>query len=423
MLTLAGPSTCLGCGCTCDDIRVRVSGQRIIELQNACDLGRDWFLQGADPASGAKIEGKSTTVEAALDRAAQILVTAKAPILTGLKSLTIEAQRVAVALADELGAVIDSCDRADQARQQALARVGMITATLGEVKARADVVAFFDVDPIITHPRHLERYSVKPEGRFLTRQRKIIVTGMSNQTGASLFYPMKLEARLPVLSTLRALLRGARLDATRVAASTGLTLETLRDWASDLTNATYGALFFGSLYDSACIESLFLLVRDLNERTRFVAIGLGVPGNGTGAEAVLTWQAGYPSAVDFANGAPRSLVGDTSAGDRIARSESDAILTLGETRRQIPSDIPSIAIGPTAGSDRGSTVAIPSARPGIESVGTVARVDGVMLPLRPILTSHHFAEVNLLSLLLERVKGLKLKTVPQQSLAAETINS
>ena len=41
------------------------------------------------------------------------------------------------------------------------------------------------------------------------------------------------------------------------------------------------------------------LVRELNDVTRFVLLGLGRPGNLAGAEAALTWQSGYMQGVDY----------------------------------------------------------------------------------------------------------------------------
>ena len=42
-------TTCLGCGCACDDIVVVVDGDRIAEARNSCALGRAWFADGSVP--------------------------------------------------------------------------------------------------------------------------------------------------------------------------------------------------------------------------------------------------------------------------------------------------------------------------------------------------------------------------------------
>src|SRR5207247_5652488 len=43
-------ATCLGCGCTCDDITVVVRKDHIAEARNACALGAAWFGDGGLPA-------------------------------------------------------------------------------------------------------------------------------------------------------------------------------------------------------------------------------------------------------------------------------------------------------------------------------------------------------------------------------------
>lgn len=385
-------AVCLGCGCLCDDIAIG-PGE---DLTHACAMGRDWFLDTMPPSEAATIDARPTSLEAALEQASVLLFRAKAPIITGLKSLTIEAQRGAVALADHLGGLIDSSDSADSARQAALARVGVVTASLGEVKSRADVVVFFGVEPSDTHPRHRERYSVDPQGRFLTRPRTVIVVDVTAET------------RLAVIATLRAMLRNGRLDVARVQAATGLGYEQLLGWVSTMSKASYGAFFYGSDLDAATIESLFLLVRELNDRARFVTIGLGGPGNSPGAEAVLTWQTGYPSAVDLASGVPRSLIGDTSVRHRLDRGEADCLLVLGEgDPPPTGNGLPMIVIGPRATSQMAaSAVAIATGRPGIEVGGTVSRVDGVMLPLKPVKVSDLPGEAELLEVLLRKVQAL-----------------
>jgi formylmethanofuran dehydrogenase subunit B len=121
---------------------------------------------------------------------------------------------------------------------------------------------------------------------------------------------------------------------------------------------------------------------------------MGSPGNVAGAEAVLTWQSGYPSSVSWARGYPQSLPGATSVEGWLARGEADAALITGgadeaglsEPARAHLAGIPRVVIGPKAtASDPAAAVALASATPGIDAAGTMMRVDGVVLPLRPSL--------------------------------------
>src|SRR5262249_53183841 len=154
-----------------------------------------WFL--ADHGHGnrpiATIDGQPATLADAVARAATILKTARSPLILGLTQTTMETQALAVALADRLGATIDPGDSAaSEFLWSAIQRVGRVSATLGEVKDRADVVVFWGVDPTASHPRHTERYSVEPRGRFLPggrADRTVVFVDQGQDAGAALLSP------------------------------------------------------------------------------------------------------------------------------------------------------------------------------------------------------------------------------------------
>lgn len=399
--------TCLGCGCLCDDIRVVVVGGRVAEAGNACPIGRGWFL-APRPGAGhppSTIEGRAADLGSAAGRAAAILGRARAPVVWGLTGSTVEGVAAALEIADAIGAVVDLAGSAGRsARLGAFQRVGQVSATLGEVKDRADVVVFWGVDPLATHPRHWERYSVEPRGRFVPdgrAGRTVIAVDAANTAtaGASdLFVRLDPDRQGDALWALRALVRGLAIDPGRVEAATGLPFATLEDLAGRLARARYGAFFFSGESigrgrgGAWAAEGALLLVRDLNQGRRFVAIGMGGPGNPGGAEAVLGWQAGAPSAVDYGGGTPRHLPGEADLAARLAAGEVDAALIVADDPAlDLPpgllallDEVPTVVVAPGATAPgRPSAVAFDVARPGIESGGTVARVDGVMLPLRP----------------------------------------
>lgn len=405
-------ATCLACGCLCDDIRVEVDlgSNQIVEAQNACPIGRPWFL-APRPGEGhpaATIDGQPASIEQAVDRAAEILRAAKSPVIWGLSGTTIEAARSAVAIADRIGAVVDIAgplfEGAD--RLAAFQRIGQVSASLGEVKDRADVVVFWGSDPLVTHPRHWERYSVEPRGRFTPEGRNgrfvIVVDEKPTETSraSDLFLRYDPGRQAETLEALRALVKGIKLDPDRVERSTRMDFATLESLAGRLSAASYGAFFFGSdlnreLAGSRVYVALFSLVRDLNDGRRFVALELGQPGNPTGASAVLNWQAGAPQAVDFGLGHPRHLPGEATLFGKLDRGEVDAALIVADDpfrdfpvdhAMQLPRDA-TIRIAPGATQIAWPRIAFDVARPGLEAGGTVGRVDGVMLPLRPALST------------------------------------
>jgi formylmethanofuran dehydrogenase subunit B len=409
---LIEPVTCLACGCLCDDISVVQVGEHPTEARGACPIGREWLLRDrshADRYPVARIKGEPAGTDDAVTLAASLLTEAKAPIILGLTSSTCQTVAAALELAERIGAVIDIGDgRTLLPRILAYQRTGRISATLGEVKNRADVVVFWGADPVVTHPRHWERYSVEPRGRFVPDGRKgrtVIVIDCQHTVSAEqadLYIEIDEGRQFEVLWTLRALVRGVEIDPDRAWRSTGCHLDDLRRLASRLIAARYGAFFQGPLLSrgtmieaAAVIEAAHLLVRDLNHQTHFVTLGMGESGNAQGAEAVFTWQSGFPSSLDLGAGHPRSLPGVTSALDRLARDEADVAVIVGDVeidgfpssaRKQFRT-VSKIVIAPpdrVATELTESAVWMSAATPGLEEDGSVMRVDGVSLLLRPI---------------------------------------
>ncbi len=416
-------ATCLACGCLCDDLALVVESGRLVEARRACEKGQRHLLADRSARATrpqATIQGQPATREEALRQAEGLLSQASAPLVLGLTFATIEDQALAVALADRLGATLDPARSADTLpRLLALQRVGRVSATLGEVRNRADLVVFWGADPLTTHPRHLERYSVEPSGRFVPEgraDRQVLVIGPEGTPTASVVdqvLPIPEQGYLPALSVLRVLLRQARLDAEQVQSACGVSLTSLQELADRLRSARYGALFLGDgPASSACIEAALLLVRDLNEFTRFVTLNLGSPGNLTGAEAVLGWQAGSGRSTDFSRGIPRFLPQDASAEARLLSGSADAAVIvcddpsawLSEEARARLDQIPTLWIDPDATDPgRSVSVGIACAEPGVDAAGTVMRTDGVSLPLRPALPSSRPSASELLRALLDRL--------------------
>ena len=109
----------------------------------------------------------------ALIEAASILTKPRGSLLVYLgPDVTSQAQRAAVALADFLGAAVDSAT-SDAAAGGLLAaqRRGRATATLGEIRNRGDVLLFWGVDPNQRYPRFLSRYALEPAGTQIPKGR------------------------------------------------------------------------------------------------------------------------------------------------------------------------------------------------------------------------------------------------------------
>ncbi len=418
--TVIDPVTCLVCGCLCDDIAVVKQGENITAAGNACVLGTEWLLRDRllEPGKpAALIQGRPAEPAEAVELAARLLRKAHAPIIIGLGRSTNETVAAALELADRIGAVVEPGDsRSAAPRLLAFQRVGRVSATLGEVKNRADVVVFWGADPVVSHPRHWQRYSVEPRGRFTPDGRAgrtvIVVDQERTATAeqADFFLEIDSSRQFEVLWVLRALVRGVELDPNRVGALAGVDLPRLQELGGRLMAARYGAFFHGPLITqgtmteaAATLEAAYGLVRDLNRQARFVILGMGEPGNPQGAEAVLAWQTGFPTSVDLSAGFPRSLPGVTTASRRLGCGEADLALIVGpialeqlddNSRAQL-ARIPTVVIAPRDDADpwpAEPAVRCFAATPGLDDAGTVMRVDGVSLPLRAVRTSAHLTE-------------------------------
>ena len=110
------------------------------------------------------VEGRDAGEQAAIAAVARLLRGAKRPLVYLAPGLSCEAQRLAVGLADGCRASLDNVSSSTVA-QSVLAsqEIGRATATLGEVRNRADTVVLWDVDAT-RYPRLAERYAIDPVG-------------------------------------------------------------------------------------------------------------------------------------------------------------------------------------------------------------------------------------------------------------------
>jgi formylmethanofuran dehydrogenase subunit B len=413
---------CTVCGCVCDDLRLTVERGRITRAEGACALSEPWLLaQNSAHPPAALIEGRPASLEGALARAAELLRAARSPLIYGLSRSSTEGQRAAIALADSLGATVDTTASLCHAPSVvALQEAGESTCTLGEVKNRADLVVFWGSNPVESHPRHWERYSVLPAGEFVPRGRadRFVVVADVKRTAsaeaADLFLPVEPGRDFEALWTLRGLVRGVRPEPS---APTGAPPALLEDLARRMKACRFGIVFFGlglSLtgLGHRSVEALLRLVTDLNDFTRFYARRMRVQGDVAGADTVLAWQTGYPFSVNLARGYPRYNPGEFSANDLLGRGEADACLLVGsEGVAQFSPEalahlrrIPTVVLDhPTVEPAVPPTVRFTTAVYGVHRPGTAYRMDEVPVPLRAVLPTDYPTDAEVLEELRGRV--------------------
>ncbi len=398
--------TCLGCGCGCDDVTVSVTDGRIIDAAPICPIGRAWFGDGTVPAAIVR-ERQPVTIDEAINEAAAVLAEARSRCLVYLApDLSSEAQRAAIAVADLLGAAVD-CATSGTAATGLIAaqRRGRTGSTLGEIRNRGDVLLFWGVDPSDRYPRYLSRYALEPVGTQIPQGRRgrlVVSVSIGADRGlkdADLSLELAAGEEITALSLMRAVVVGNRVGQPSGQMGQALAI------AKRLMQSRYAVIVHDAepsaeRRDPLRVEGLIALTQALNEATRATLSSLRAGGNRTGAEAVLTWQTGYPFAVDYSRGHPRYTPGERGL-DRLSTGAFRAVLLAGAPGFDGPtsrsfSETSVVAVGPRASQASFPTrVAIDTGVAGIHEPGTAYRMDEVPLPLRPPLAGQRSAAVTL----------------------------
>jgi formylmethanofuran dehydrogenase subunit B len=445
--------TCPVCGCLCDDIELTIEEGKITKIGNGCALCESKFLgyngghRLLKPLLRKNGELIKVTLKEAIRKAAEILAESSYPILYGWSSTSCEAMRVGVELAEEVGGVVDNTSTVCHGPSLlSVQNVGIPSCTLGQIRHRADLVIYWGCNPWSAHPRHIERYTAFSEGRFeksewigfvsklkastakkkvesavrrellkeapsiLTRSskeppptisregRKLVVIDVRRTKTAEIadyFIQVEPNKDYELLEAFRALIRDQELEVDEVA---GVPVEYLEELADVMIGCDFGALFFGmgltmSKGKLRNIDAALSLIRDLNMYTKFVIMPMRGHFNVTGTNTVITWQTGYPYAVDFSLGYPRYNPGETSVVDILMRKDSDAALVVAsDPVANFPKSAvehlvknPLIFIGPHMDATaQMADVVIPPAFVGIEAGGTAYRMDHVPIPLKKV---------------------------------------
>jgi formylmethanofuran dehydrogenase subunit B len=387
-------------------------------------MGKAWMEQPPADGPTAWVDGLPVPLEEAISQAADLLCQAKYPLVFGLEQVTCEAAARAVAIADWLGANLDTTASFNQGPTGlAFQGVGEIACSLGEVRNRADLVLFWGADPDRTHPRHTERYSVDPPGIHVPQGRKgryvVVIDPRENLTAskADLWLKPKPGRDFELLWTLRALVQGLEVPGYDAAAN-GISLPQLETLAVRLKTCRFGVLFFGEGLMAGPghhlnADAAVCLAHDINAHTRFYARPLRGAGNPTGSDSVTCWQTGYPFGINMSRGYPRFNPGEFTTRQLLANGEADAALVVGVS----PSDyiggalakrlgeIPVVQIGSSvpARPSPQPKVTIRSARFPSAASGTVYRMDDISLPLKALQASHFPAEEEVLVRLEESI--------------------
>ncbi len=427
---------CSVCGATCDDLTVEYDPEKkTMNVQNACRMGsaklHEVFNEHRITSPMVKKGGNLVECgwDEALDRAADILAGADYPLFFMGSECFSEAQLVGIKMAEYLGGNVDgNATICHGPTVMGIQDAGLVTATMGEVKNRADLIIYWGTNPIESMPRHMSHYAVFPRGYFTKagrRNRKIVVVDPRKTPSANisdLFIQIKPGTDYELFAAIRAILKGNPVDPS-IEDTTGVRMDDIKGLIEMMKGAKFGAIFVGlgtaSSFGKYRTQAAAMhLVQELNSHTKFVMGALRGHANVSGFNQVLSYYSGYPFSVNYSKGYPRFNPGEFTTVDMLAKGEPDAVLCLaGDLGAHLPrksvenlSKTPlitiDVAMTPTTTL---SEVVLPGVHT-IESEGTMYRLDNVPLYSRKGMESplgFTKSDEDTLNQLFERVKKRK----------------
>ncbi|MGI9496301.1 MAG: hypothetical protein ACR2NK_09635 [Mariniblastus sp.] len=389
---------CAGCTLLCDDIEIDPRAANW-SPKNTCALGSQYFAQPLSSTQTHFVDGETATLEQAVQSASQLLRESKSPLICGLDQLSTEAQQASWKIADISRATIDTTfTNRGRSSIFSLQKTGKVTATLGEIKSRSDLIIFWFCDPEVTHPRLLER--INPQNT--NRSQRILVVGDQETATTKIadrFIQVSAENAFELLVNVRSQLASLSKTPTSLPAKDCLSdIEiTANELVKELVGAKYGSILYQQVTENSQFDptsdSISELIRSLNDITRFIGLKLRTDDNAQSAENVLAWSSGFPFAVNHNLGHPRQHGLEFSAESMLQTKQCDAILfasrlstselvkRLSGAARTHFQAIPKIAF---------STHTIPAnvqfqmGIHGINEAGERCRLDNLSLPLKKV---------------------------------------
>lgn len=397
--------TCPFCGLLCDDLSLATDSSGNLKVtKNGCPKSITFF-ERKPSAPSPRIKGNKVELTEAAKRAAEILSSAKLPLIAGLGT-EVQGMRAVMSLADKAGAVVDHMNSNGFMRNiQVIQNSGWQICTLTEVRNRVDLLVVVGTDIVSIFPRFFEREIWNKDTLFNqdTSRREVVYLGGRNiDTAAGTspdgrkaeYLPCDLEKLPDVVAALRALVMGKPLQAAEVA---GLPMGDLQKLAERLKAAKYSVVAWAAAplnfpHAELTVQNIAELVKDLNKTTRSNGLPLGGIEGDMNANQVSTWVSGYPMRTSYARTYPEHDPYHFSTDHLLATGEADALFWISSfnpERTPPKTSLPTVVFGhPEMKFEQEPEVFIPIGLPGVDHKGVMFRTDNVVsLPLDQLRTS------------------------------------
>ncbi len=399
-------AVCARCGCMCDDIGLRYEQDRVLRIDRACELGREWLQRTRSLVPKARLLGQPTTIANAIDRAAQLLAAANAPAMVGLRDLSVEALRAAVDLARSAKTTLTPLPSSTLVQERLGLDAPEFAASLGAVRATADLVVFWRADPVATHPRHLERYSGEAELLSGGKRQVWLVDDAENvpknrtveKSSQIISLPTAGKHTLVPHTDVEFILRTHEL-LTKRSLNDSVENDPAAMLASAMLRAKHTHVFLGREAgdDLSLMSAWNFLAAKLRDRLHVTISPLTTGGNERGVVETLTWLTGVPGPMAYDSSFTQ--LGETS-GDWLPSvltpellqqpNACDVLLVIGADALERPasklfasklfaSKIPRIVIASQPDLTAAVSIVLPLLDPRLNA--TIVRSDGIFLTL------------------------------------------
>jgi formylmethanofuran dehydrogenase subunit B len=380
---------CPFCSLACDDLVIEAEGAVLRMRAPSCPIAEREFARPVPPDARPTVRGEPATLDEAVAHAADLLARSRLPLFAGLGT-DVAGMREVLALAERTGGIVDHAgSRGLMANVRAVQDGGWVTATLAEIRNRADLVLFVGTDGRAAAPRFVERCLAPRDTLFGPLARELVYLGdgldPANGIGAGVAsLPCAPERLAEAVAGLQALLAGNRLGA---ASAGGVPVEALRALAERLRSARYPVIVWAAGENTTggqpdlLVGALAGLLREVNAKTRCAGLPLAGPDNVVGCNQVCAWQAGVPLRTSFAAGAPDHDPVRWNTGTLLAGGAVDCLVWIASLREQrVPATtVPTIALlRPGLPAAPAAEVTIPVGAPGLDHGGSAYRTDGVV---------------------------------------------
>ncbi len=342
-------TVCPGCSCLCDDVEI-IDGK----IRHACRIGYSLFRNRERGRARPIVNGNEVDIDKAIEEAVEILKDSKDVLIYGLVNTTVEAQNLALKIAEKLeGKVMCGSGffRLAKLVMDERVRVG----NLDDVRDYAYVIAYWGCDAHNSMPRHMSRYTYYPRGKKRQRgheeDRFLVVIDVRRSHTAMLakknacFIEVKDDDRL-VSEFLKALKGGvASGDVLRV--------------VKEVRKADYNVIFGG--------EGLVKGLKDYDQFCEMVnEFGYFIPADY------------HPNSMGLFRQVKEGMLTDELKGEAVLVVGDDLLNSYKRPNCKIICVDPKMSF--TA---RVADVVIPSSISGVESGGTMVRQDMVEVKLDP----------------------------------------